>query len=241
VCVGGVEDLTDLSVGLLLARNSFENPQSGTQDGKGERSIAAGQMRFWQGRARPVATAGAFQRSQVQILPPLLANPQVIPEGAGPVKSVGRSFFLSPTRCVSAPMRRRGPGSGGARPRSGRRALTASPFGASCSGCRGRAGWWFSSRRRRAWWTWLASAPVLVRWEQAVGCSVIPSPRLRTGGRCPGRHDGVRQSGRSGQSDWIDHATGGGHDLHDSRPTRIHAGSSPASHTAARGGCSART
>ena len=54
-------------------------------------------------------TAGRSQRSQVQILPPLqIAFSQVIPEGAGPVKSVGRLFFLSPTRSVSAPMRRAG-------------------------------------------------------------------------------------------------------------------------------------
>jgi len=65
------------------------------------------------------------------------AKPQVIPEGAGPVKSVGRPFFRSLDRPGSAPMRRRGQGSGGARPRSGRQGLEAVTFRDTLFGCRG--------------------------------------------------------------------------------------------------------
>jgi hypothetical protein len=45
------------------------------------------------------------------------------------------------TRLPGAPMRRRGQGSGVARPRSGRRALTTSPFGSRCCGWSRVRGW----------------------------------------------------------------------------------------------------
>ena len=126
------------------------------------------------------------------------ASPQVIPEGAGPVKSVGRLIFLSSTRCGGAPMRRRSPGSGGARPRSGRRALTASPFGASCSGCRGRAGGLLLEVVLGLVDVARISAGVSGRSRRLAARSSLRRDGRGAGRR--GRHDGVRQSGRSGQS-----------------------------------------
>ena len=119
-------------------------------------------------------------------------------------------------------MRGRGQGSGVARPRSGRRALTAIPFGASCgvvagrcSSCRGvvGSGGRGSHQGRR------------FRWEQAWCRSVIPSRRpARAVGR--GRMMGCAPSWGLGRSGSIrtrdlaaDGASGGGHDLHDPRPT----------------------
>jgi hypothetical protein len=68
--------------------------------------------------------------------------PQVIPEGAGPGQDQPLCCFGSfcelPCPGWARRSRRRGQGLGGARPRSGRRALTAAPFGACCSGQGGR-------------------------------------------------------------------------------------------------------
>src|SRR6516225_7813993 len=62
----------------------------------------------------------------------------VIPEGVGPVKTTaGVCFCLCWSFLVlvgRVEVGVGGQGSGGARPRSGRRALTATPFGACCSG-----------------------------------------------------------------------------------------------------------
>ena len=127
------------------------------------------------------------------------ASVQVIPEGAGPVKSVGRPVFLSSTRCAGAPMRRRGPGSGGARPRSGRRALTPSPFGACCSGCRGRAGGLLLE-----WFVGLVDVARISAGVSGGSRRLAARSSLRRAQRwwsLAGRHDGVRQSGRSGQSE----------------------------------------
>jgi len=68
---------------------------------------------------------------------------QVIPEGEGPVKTNGCVVCSScehPCPGWARRSRRRGQGSGGARPRRGRRALTATPFGACCSGQGDRQG-----------------------------------------------------------------------------------------------------
>jgi hypothetical protein len=55
-------------------------------------------------------------------------NPQVIPEGAGPVKRCGWPPVLPPGQLPSrVEMGGRGQGSGEARPRSGRRAFDADP------------------------------------------------------------------------------------------------------------------
>ena len=97
-------------------------------------------------------------------------------------------FLLVRDLVAGAPMRGRGQGSGVARPRSGRRALTAIPFGASCgvvagrcSSCRGVLGsdGRGSHQGRR------------FRWEQAMvplgHPFATPSP-----GSGAGSHDGVR-------------------------------------------------
>ena len=157
--------------------------------------------------------------------------PQVIPEGAGPVKSVGRPFFLPSTRPVGAPMRRRGQGSGGARPRSGRRALRPSPFGACCVGCRG-SGWVLLGvrglvdvARIRA-----GCVPVGSRPGGLLGhpfAALVPVSRSAGGGMM-----GCAASGRSGSIRTRDLAADvlvrGGHDLHDPRPTGVCGGGSHA-------------
>jgi len=77
-----------------------------------------------------VPTIFTFGRHQP---PAEIAFPQVIPDGAGPVKSADRPLFVARRPCWTRRGRARGQGSGIARPRSGRRALTPSPVGASCA------------------------------------------------------------------------------------------------------------
>jgi hypothetical protein len=100
-------------------------------------------------------------------------------------------------RCSASPLglgraegRRRGQGSGVARPRSGRRALTSAPFGARCgwrrrvSAVRSVAG---SGGRRCA-----RHGRCPRRWQSWWGAAVIPSLRQAW------RHDGVRGAGPAG-------------------------------------------
>ena len=84
-------------------------------------------------------------------------EPQVIPEGAGPVKRIWLAFFFPRRRCCARRGRGRGRGSGGARARSGRRALTRSRSAHAWS-CRGRG---FDSpvRVTRSWWAWSHRSP----------------------------------------------------------------------------------
>src|SRR5664280_2210260 len=64
------------------------------------------------------------KRPQVQILSPRPVFPQVIPEGGGPCQGLGdHRFGLSSTAAHTSTWAT-GQGSGGARPRSGRRALS---------------------------------------------------------------------------------------------------------------------
>src|SRR5664280_704036 len=120
--------------------------------------------------------------------------PQVIPEGGGPCQGLGdHRFGLSSTAAHTSTWAT-GQGSGGARPRSGRRALsrrlgrrtiwaakTVQVGGSS----QVRSGLVWCSRQGRG--SRLGAGPG--------GLPVIPSPRQ-------GRHDGVRgASGRRGQSE----------------------------------------
>ena len=163
-------------------------------------------------------TALITQRSQVQILPPLQSETAGHPCRSGAGQECWPVFRLVRDVLAGAPIRGRGQGSGVARPRSGRRALTAIPFGASCGvvagrcpSCRGvvGSGGCGSHQGRR------------FRWEQAWCRSVIPSRRpARAVGR--GRMMGCAPSwglGRSGSIRTLDLAANGGHDLHDPRPT----------------------
>ena len=100
---------------------------------------------------------------------------QVIPEGAGPVKSVGRSFFLPATSgCWRADE-----GSGS---RLGRSPTAERPEGLDGDPVRriavglSRDGVVFLSGCCRVGWAWLASGPALPVGAGG-GCSVIPSRR----------------------------------------------------------------
>jgi hypothetical protein len=119
-------------------------------------------------------------------------------------------FLVFPASLVRVEVRRRGQGSGVARPRSGRRALTLAPFDAGYGrrkrssgllrGCAGHAALSSSG----------TGVPV---FGQALRLPVIPSPR-RGGMK---RFDGLWSAG---SITWGDHASGG-HDLHDLAPTSL--------------------
>src|SRR6476469_2499431 len=64
------------------------------------------------------------------------------------------------------------------------------------------------------WWSGACSSPVSRVGTGPVGLSVIPSPRL-------GGMECCDRCGRSGSISGGDLATGGGHDLHDPRPTAV--------------------
>jgi hypothetical protein len=127
---------------------------------------------------------GAVKGSWVQIRQPdrvsVLRFPQVIPEGAAPVQVVS-----VPVLCPSSPsgdraeLRRRGQGSGVARPRSGRRALRPAPFGACCGRRRRRGVWGSCCKSGVRVDGALIKAGVPVGGSRRVGLLVIPSPRGR--------------------------------------------------------------
>jgi hypothetical protein len=104
---------------------------------------------------------------------------QVIPEGAGPVKRVGRSFFVPSTSLLA----RVDVGDDDAV----RRILFGCRWDERCLLAEG----WKS-------WTWVASVTVLGRGEQAGWLLGHPFATLSAIKVVAGRHDGVRQSGRSG-------------------------------------------
>jgi len=165
------------------------------------------------------------------------------------LKERGRSrvvvgvFLPLDRRSVGAPMRRRGQGSGGARPRSGRRALTPTPFGARCSGL-SRSGVCRSPCFvGGASWTWLASVPVLAGGSRPVWLLGHPFAAWSAFGSWPGGMMGCASPVGRGQSAWLDLAVpserDGGHDLHDLATDR---GTVGAAHADSRHGwCSART
>ena len=142
------------------------------------------------------------------------------------------------TSLLARRCRRRGQGSGGARPRSGRRALTTTPFGASCVVVEGRA----EPPPRGAFevvdvarisdgaWPWGAGR---------FGCSVIPSPRCRPSRSWPGGMMGCASPVGRGQSVCVDRAVDGGHDLRDLATDRESVGAAHAD--SGDGCCSART
>jgi hypothetical protein len=138
----------------------------------------------------------------------------VIPVGAGPVKSLpgGRDLSFRFLRQVWARLgRRRGQGSTGGRPRSGRRSLTPTPDGACCL-------------RRRKWGGLLLGSMVAGRVRAPVRFPGCGQARLGAVGHpfaARWRHGVLRQCGRSGSIRWGDLARGGGHDVRDPRPTAV--------------------
>jgi hypothetical protein len=99
--------------------------------------------------------------------------------------------------------RRRGQGSGGARPRSGRRALRSAPGSTNNMGGGDRCGVGVFPHCENGFDGALVRAGGPAGWAGPGGLPVIPSPRQ-------GRHDGVRgASGRRGQSERSDHAAKG--------------------------------
>jgi len=101
------------------------------------------------------------------------------------------ALFLALDPVCGAPIMRRGQGSGGARPRSGRRALTPSPFGARCSGVdgskSGSLGGWVGGRGSH-------QGPVRAGLEQAGWLLGHRFAALVPGSLSVwGRHDGVRR------------------------------------------------
>jgi len=144
------------------------------------------------------------------------------------LKGRGRSRVLAgPSSCPRSVVwarrsRRRGQGSGGARPRSGRQGLEA--VAVRCMLFRWSRVCAVPSPRLfdGVWWTWLASVPVLAvgsRPGLAARSSLrrVRQPRWSSSRKSlgRGRHDGVRQSGRSGSIRKRDLAVDVGHDLHD--------------------------
>jgi hypothetical protein len=102
----------------------------------------------------------------------------------------------------------RGQGSGGARPRRGRRALTATPFGACCSGRGDRKGLCcFRVCSVGVVVVFRAGFPGAGQANRAAGHSFATC----------GWHEAVRRDGRSGSIRGSDLAGFGGHDLHDPR------------------------
>jgi hypothetical protein len=113
----------------------------------------------------------------------------------GRVKTLVTSFWgcLRPQR--TRRHGRRGQGSGGARPRSGRRALRSAPGSTNNMGGGDSSGGRFLTGEK-CFRAVRSSGPGVPAWGAGPGgLPVIPSPRQ-------GRHDGVRgASGRRGQSD----------------------------------------
>jgi len=104
---------------------------------------------------------------------PLPAFPQVIPEGVGPVKSLPDRSLIFSGSLWTRRGGRRGLGSRGARPRSGRQGLRPAPFGARCGRRRRFPGGSCLVCRVGAW---RSSMPVSRRVGKHRGLPVIPSP-----------------------------------------------------------------
>lgn len=170
-------------------------------------------------------------------------KPQVIPEAAGPVKSVGRPVSCPRPGRVGAPMRRHGQGLGRSptaqRPEALEDVAVRRIMFAMSGTCSLKVN---SSGGCGTWWTWLASAPVC---PGGAGGWLLGHPFEAPDAQVSsGPHDGVRQSGRSGQS------------AGSTTPPRLprvgvmtcttrdrpeNLDRKGRTHAAARGGCSART